>query len=225
MHLNIHFSHKRSLPNSVINWIIMEQNIISNALVIHLLFKNEKDFKYHMQIDFFAKFIRLGLLYQSSMATIFIAKNCLLIELFQLFRVFFDALINVYRRINWYDCYIRIKHYANFRVFWTKRVVVKIIFIELLLVLFLAIMLTTDFLLGKEGIGISAYCVIGGLIFSAIISLQVITVQQSNAVHNELIILASQRTNQKITKFCHSSTDHFSSIYVRFMQHRSGSIE
>lgn len=142
------------------------------------------------------------------------------------FSRFFDALmINVYRRINWYDCYIRIKHYANFRVFWTKRVVVKIIFIELLLVLFLAIMLTTDFLLGKEGIGISVYCVIGGLIFSAIISLQVITVQQSNAVHNELIVLASQRTNQKITKFCRSSTDHFSSIYVRFMQHRSGSIE
>lgn len=81
------------------------------------------------------------------------------------------------------------------------------------------------FFIRKEGIGISAYCVIGGLIFSAIISLQVITVQQSNAVHNELIILASQRTNQKITKFCHSSTDHFSSIYVRFMQHRSGSIE
>ena len=86
-------------------------------------------------------------------------------------------------------------------------------------------MLTTDFLLGKEGIGISVYFVIGGLIFSAIISLQVITVQQLNAAHNELIILASQGTNKKITKFCRCSTDHFSSIYVRFMQHRSGSIE
>ena len=74
----------------------------------------------------------------------------------------------------------------------------KIIFIELLLVLFLAIILTTDFLLGKEGIGISVYFVIDDLIFSAVFSLQVITVQKSNAVHNELIILASQRTNQRL---------------------------
>ena len=118
------------------------------------------------------------------------------------------------------DCYIRIKHYANFRVFWTKKVVVKIILTELFLVSFLAIMLTNDFLLGKKGIGISVYFVIDDLIFSAIISLQVITVQKSNAVHNELIILASQRTNQKITKFCHSSFHHTSSIYVRFTSHR-----
>ena len=96
----------------------------------------------------------------------------------------------------------------------------KIIFIELLLVLFLAIMLTTDFLLGKEGIGISVYFVIDDLIFSAVFPLRVITVQKSNAVHNELIILASQRTNQKITKFCRSSFHHTSSIYVRFTPHR-----
>ena len=123
------------------------------------------------------------------------------------------------------DYYIRIKHYANFRVFSAKRVVVKIIFIEFFLVLFLAIMLTTDFLLGKKGIRISIYFVIDDLIFSAIISLQVISVQKSNAVHNELIILASQRTNQKITKFCRSSYHHTSSIYAPFTPHRSESIE
>ena len=123
------------------------------------------------------------------------------------------------------DYYIRIKHYANFRVFSTKRVVVKIIFIEFFLVLFLAIMLTTDFLLGKKGIEISIYFVIDDLIFSAIISLQVISVQKPNAVHNELIILASQRTNQKITKFCRSSYHHTSLIYAPFTPHRSESIE
>ena len=86
-------------------------------------------------------------------------------------------------------------------------------------------MLTTDFLLRKKGIGISIYFVIDDLIFSAIISLQIISVQKPNAVHNELIILASQRTNQKITKFCRSSYHHTSLIYAPFTPHRSESIE
>ena len=99
-------SLKQFAKLTVINWITMERNIILNALVIHLLFKNEKDCKYYVQIIYFAKFIRLGLLYQSSLTTIFNAKNYSLMEVSQLFLsfffFFFYALINVYNRINCY---------------------------------------------------------------------------------------------------------------------------
>ena len=87
-------SQKQFTTLTVINCIIMERNIILNALVMHLLFKNEKDRKYHVQITFVRKFIRLGLLYQSSLTTTFNDKNCLLIEVFQFFPFFFFFLMH-----------------------------------------------------------------------------------------------------------------------------------
>ena len=128
-------------------------------------------------------------------------KNCLLMDLSLIISVLCMHLSMYSIAVIGIDCYLRIKHYANFKALWTTRVVLTLMCVGGFLSFFQTAMIVISVLLGKESISMPIYIATDVKIFSAIIFLQILTICSSNALHNESRVVASSSTNKKVTKF------------------------
>ena len=98
------------------------------------------------------------------------------------------------------DCYFRIKHYANYKTFWTRRVELVFISIAVFLAFIQAIMTLVGLLPQKKYITLSIYYTIDGLIIIGITLLEILTIRTSNAACIESRIDTSRKTNKKIAR-------------------------
>ena len=98
------------------------------------------------------------------------------------------------------DRYLRIKHYASFKVIRTTKVVISLISVTFIFDVFQAVMTTIGLLSDQKLITETIYIVVDSIILRMIFFLQVLIVQTSNAMNNESQITTTERIDKKITK-------------------------
>ena len=98
------------------------------------------------------------------------------------------------------DRYIRIKYYSKFKAIWTTRVVLVLFYIECLLALFQALMMTIDLSLKKEQVIAPVYSSVDSIVLATMILLQLQTIRISNALYNGSTVNTLDRIDKKITK-------------------------
>ena len=106
----------------------------------------------------------------------------------------------LYGGTNWCDRYLRIKHYGDFKNFWTTRVVFKFTFAAIFLALLQAVLVLTATVLGKEHISTPIYITVDVVVIVLITFLQIKTIRTTSTLHNESTAVASEIINKKITK-------------------------
>ena len=187
---------------TVTNSLVMVSNIIANILIIFVLVKTKQIANNTCKLFFVLSVsdLMVGLFVQNSHTPIRHEKSCLLMDIHVFIAVFLVHLSMYTVAIMGIDRYLRIKHYANFKAIWTKRVVLVFISAEIFLALLQAIMTLIGLLAEKEHIVVPVYYTIDGSIISGIVFLQILTMRTSNAVCNESRITASRNTDKKITK-------------------------
>ena len=187
---------------NVINLTLMIVNIITNALVIYILIATKQITNIIFKLIFILSVSDLltGIFVQSLFTTILYKQSCIIKVTYMFITIFLFHLSMYTITIIGIDRYLRIRHYANFKVLWTKRVVFTLLSIGSFLALFQSIMTTTGLLLRKHNFVVPIYFAIDGLILSAIMFLQILTIRTSNAVKNESTIFGSRRVTRKLTK-------------------------
>lgn len=187
---------------NVINLTLMIVNIITNALVIYILIATKQITNIIFKLIFILSVSDLltGIFVQSLFTTILYKQSCIIKVTYMFVTIFLFHLSMYTITIIGIDRYLRIRHYANFKVLWTKRVVFTLLSIGSFLALFQSIMTTTGLLLRKHKFVVPIYFTIDGLILSAIMFLQILTIRTSNAVISESTTVASGRITRKVTK-------------------------
>ena len=187
---------------TVTNSVVMVGNIIANTLIIFVLIKTKQIANNTCKLFFVLSVsdLMVGLFVQNSHTPIWHEKNCLLMDIHVFIAVFLVHLSMYTIAIMGIDRYLRIKHYANFKAIWTKRVVLTFISGEIFLAFLQAIMTLIGLITEKEYIVVPVYYAIDGSIISGVVFLQILTMRTSNAVCNESRIAASRNTDKKITK-------------------------
>ena len=187
---------------TVTNSVAMVGNIIANTLIIFVLIKTKQIANNTCKLFFVLSVsdLMVRLFVQNSHTPIWHEKNCLLMDIHVFIAVFLVHLSMYTIAIMGIDRYLRIKHYANFKAIWTKRVVLTFISGEIFLAFLQAIMTLIGLITEKEYIVVPAYYAIDGSIISGVVFLQILTMRTSNAVCNESRIAASRNTDKKITK-------------------------
>ena len=187
---------------TVVNLILMISNITANTLVIYVLIKTRQILQITCKLIFMlsTSALLLGVFCQNLLFVMLFSRNCAVIEAY-LFLVAFllhsscytVALIGV-------DRYLRIKHYGDFKNFWTTRVVFKFTFVAIFLALLQAVLVLTATVLGKEHISTPIYITVDVVVIVLITFLQIKTIRTTNTLHNESTAVASEIINKKITK-------------------------
>ena len=98
------------------------------------------------------------------------------------------------------DRYIRIKYYSKFKTIWTTRVVLVLFYVECILALFQALIMTIDLSLNKKQVIAPVYISMDSIVLATIILLQLQTIRTSNALYNESTVSTLDRVDKKITK-------------------------
>ena len=186
---------------TVTNSVVMVGNKIANTLIIFVLIKTKQIANNTCKLFFVLSVsdLMVGLFVQNSHKPIWHETNCLLMDMHVFIAVFLVHLSMYTIAIMGIDRYLRIKHYANFKAIWTKRVVLTFISGEIFLAFLQAIMTLIGLITEKEYIVVPVYYAIDGSIISGIVFLQNLTMRTSNAVCNESRIAASRNTDKKIT--------------------------
>ena len=138
---------------------------------------------------------------QKLQATILHEKNSLFLDAYAFTDSFLVHLSMYTIALIAIDRYLRIKHYAKFRILWTTRVVLGLASLDIFLSLLQAILALIGLMSGKENVFIPSYFAIDGVIVSGITFLQFLTIRTSSAVCDESRTVASENTKKKITKF------------------------
>ena len=188
---------------TVANSIVMVGNIITNVLVILILIKTNQIANNTCKMFFVLSTsdLLIGLFFQNLQTVLlYEKKKCLLLDIYAAIGMFLVHLSMYAIALTGIDRYLRIKHYAKFKVAWTTRVVSTFISIEVFLAFFQIMIGIIDPLSGKEYTVFLVYYTIDGLIISGMIFLEVLTMRTSNAVCNKSTIAASRNTDKKITK-------------------------
>ena len=136
---------------TVVNLILMIANVTVNTLVIYVLIKTKQILQISCKPIFLLSTsdLLLGVFCQNLFLVIIFSKKCSVIEASYSFLSAFllhsscytVALIGV-------DHYLRIKHYGDFRNFWTTRVVLKFTCVSVFLALLQAVLVLTTLVYG-----------------------------------------------------------------------------
>ena len=187
---------------TITNSIVMVGNITANMLMIYILIKTKQIANNTCKLFFMLSVSDLMVaLFSQNLQTISLyEKSCSTLDI-SLFATVFSVHLSMYTiAIIGIDRYLRIKHYANYKAFWTTRVVLVFISIAVFLAFIQAIMTLVGLLSGKKYITLPIYYTIDGLIIIGITLLQILTIRTSNAVCRESTIDASRKTNKTIAR-------------------------
>ena len=187
---------------TVTNSIVMAGNITANMLIIHILIKTKQIVNNTCKLVFMLSVsdLVIGLCCQNLQTITFYENSCSTMNIYAFITVFSVHLSMYTIALIGIDRYLRIKHYASFKVLWTTRAVLVFISIEVFLACMQATMTLIGLLSGKEYIVLPFYYTTDSLTISGIILLQILTIRKSKAVCNESRIDASRKTNKKITR-------------------------
>ena len=178
-------------------------NIIANMMVMYIQLKTGQIANGACKLFFMQSVsdVTIELFCQNLQATILHEKNSLLLDAYAFTGSFLMHLSMYTITLITIDRYLRIKHYAKFRILWTTRVVLGLASLDIFLSLLQAILALIGLMLGKENVFIPSYFAIDGVIVSGITFLQFLTIRTSSAVCDESRTVASENTKKKITKF------------------------
>ena len=197
------FTFEQIVTLTVINMIFIVINVITNAIVIYVLVKTEQMSNITLKLIFMLSLsdLAIGAVAQPLYMMQFFNVNCSIVTANLFLWTLFMHVSGYIIAIIGIDRFIRIKYYAKFKVIWTTRVVLTLLFIGCLLALCQAFMITIS-LLKKRNMKFAALAYVGidSIIIGAIIFLQFQTIRASNAVRNESTVTASNRIDKKITK-------------------------
>ena len=184
------------------NLILMTVNVIANASAIYILIKTRQISHITCKLIFMlsASDLLQGLISQNLLTARVYETSRSVSEVSKFLSVFLSHLSNYIIAIIGVDRYFRIKHYANFKTWWTTKAVLKLMCTAFCLALFKGFLITTGLFLGEKFVVLSIYMTLDGIIICTIIVLQIKTIWTSNAVHNESTLTASQKLSKRVTK-------------------------
>ena len=186
----------------VVNITSITVNITANALVIYILVKTEQlsniTFKLIFSLTILDMFITLTS--ESLLAVILHGKCCSFKRAFTFLSVFFYHFGSYIVALLGVDCYLRIKHYFNFRSIWTMKVATTLIIVIFFLASLQALVITLSSALEERKIVVYFYITIDGIIIGTVALLQIKTIRTLNALHNGSTFSSSERINKKTTK-------------------------
>ena len=201
--LKVSFITQRQLTVlTAVNLILMVGNVLSNALVVFILIKTKQMANITCKLIFMLSVsdLMVGLFGQTLFTTMFYVQNCLVAHA-SIFVLVFAVHLSIYIiSIIGVDRYLRIKHYASFKVIWTTKVVISLISVATIFALFQAVMTTIGLLSDQKLITETIYIAADSIILGMIIFLQILTVRTSNSIHKESQITTSERIGEKIAK-------------------------
>ena len=201
--LKVSFITQRQLTVlTAVNLILMVGNVLSNALVVFILIKTKQMANITCKLIFMLSVsdLMVGLFGQTLFTTMFYVQNCLVARA-SIFVLVFAVHLSIYIiSIIGVDRYLRIKHYASFKVIWTTKVVISLISVATIFALFQAVMTTIGLLSDQKLITETIYIAADSIILGMIIFLQILTVRTSNSIHKESQITTSERIGEKIAK-------------------------
>ena len=181
---------------------IMLVNVIANGLVIYVLIKTRQISNVTCKLVF--------LLSMTDLLISGVAQPLYTLELYfssysvntaSVFASVFLAHLSGYTiAIIGTDRYIRIKYYSKFKTIWTTRVVLVLFYVECILALFQALIMTIDLSLNKEQVIAPVHVSMDSIVLATIILLQLQTIRTSNALYNESTVSTLDRIDKKITK-------------------------
>ena len=196
------FTSKQLTYLALTNMAIMLVNVIANGLVIYVLIKTRQISNVTCKLVF--------LLSMTDLLISGVAQPLYTLELYfsscsvntaSVFASVFLAHLSGYTiAIIGIDRYIRIKYYSKFKAIWTTRVVLVLFYIECLLALFQALMMTIDLSLKKEKVIAPVYSSVDSIVLATMILLQLQTIRISNALYNGSTVNTLDRIDKKITK-------------------------
>ena len=110
-------SEKQLTILTIINSIVMTENIVTNVTVIYILIKTKQIVNITGKLIFMLSIsdLMIGLFCQNLQTTIFYEKNCVLMDLSLIISVLCVHLSMYSIAIIGIDRCLRIKHYANFK--------------------------------------------------------------------------------------------------------------
>ena len=180
----------------------MIANITANTLAIYVLIKTKQILQITCKLIFMLSTsdLLLGVFCQNLLFVMLFSRNCAVIKAY-LFLVAFLLRSSCYTvALIGVDRYLRIKHYGDFKNFWTTRVVFKFPFVAIFLALLQAVLVLTATVLGKEHISTPIYITVGVVVIVLITCLQIKTIHKTNTLHNESTVIVSEIINKKVTK-------------------------
>lgn len=186
----------------VCNTTLMIVNVIANACVMFLLIKTEQISNVTSKLIFMLSLsdFMIAIFVQNLFTATFYIMHCSLKVVSLFSSAFLMHLLMYVVAVIGIDRYVRIKHYANFKRIWTKKIVLTLIFIGSSLALFQAVMVTMGFISGKSRIFTLVFIAMDCMIIGIILRLQIQTVRTSNAIHSESTGSTFESTLRRINK-------------------------
>ena len=187
---------------TVSNTVLTIGNVVTNTLVMYILIKTKQIKNITCKLIFMLSLLDLmvSIFAQNLLTAVLYVRNCLLLVAQAAVTVFLTHFSVYIIAVIGMDRYVRIKHYLNFKVIWTTRTVVILIFIGFGLTLFQAVIITIGFLLWKWEIVTPIHLSVDIIVIGITIFLQIKTIRTSNAIFNKTEMVNSEMINKKITK-------------------------
>ena len=187
---------------TVSNTVLTIGNVVTNTLVMYILIKTKQIKNITCKLIFMLSLLDLmvSIFAQNLLTAVLYVRNCLLLVAQAAVTVFLTHFSVYIIAVIGMDRYVRIKHYLNFKVIWTTRTVVILIFIGFGLTLFQAVIITIGFLLWKWEIVTPIHLSVDIIVIGITIFLQIKTIRISNAIFNKTEMVNSEMINKKITK-------------------------
>ena len=163
---------------ATVNLIIMVGKEISNALVVFILIKTRQIVNITCKFIFMLNVsdLMVRLFGQTLFTTMFYMQSCLVARVSVFASVFAEYLSMYTISIIDVDRYLRIKHYASFKVIRTTKVVISLISVTFIFDVFQAVMTTIGLLSDQKLITETIYIVVDSIILRMIFFLQVLIV-------------------------------------------------
>ena len=187
---------------TAINLIVMVGNVSANAMVMYVLIKTKQIVNMTCKVIFMLSTsdLVIGVLVQNLFTAVIYKRNCLFEAVYR-FASIFVAHVSFYAvAIIGIDRYIRIKYFANFKTIWTRKVVLTLMCIGVLLAFLLAVTAELCLILLTLQMAFTVYVAVDGTFVVVLIFLQIKTIKASNNVHGNSTVSAAEETNKKITK-------------------------
>ena len=167
------FTSKQLICLALTNMALMLVNVITNVLVIYILIKTRQISNVTCKLVFLLSVT--DLLISGVAQPLYILElyfsSCSIVTASVFASVFLAHLSGYTIAIIGIDRYIRIKYYSKFKAIWTTRVVLVLFYIECLLALFQALMMTIDLSLKKEQVIAPVYSSVDSIVLATMILL------------------------------------------------------
>ena len=190
---------------TVVNLTILPANLIANALVLYVLIKTKQVSNVSCKIIFMLSLsdLLIALFVQSLFLAVIYDKACS-VKVASIFLSTFLAHLSAYTiAVMGVDRFVRIKYKVSYKAVLTSKFLSILVLIVWLASLIHAVMITIGLLMDEEQVVRTVGLIVDGFVVGVIITLQMITIRQSNSMVVELQSQNTfQETSARITKLC-----------------------